>query len=161
MADQAEAISRNSLYDVDFFEWTQEQARLLREGRWQDLDLGNLVDEVESVGSSSKDAIESPLVVLIAHLLKWMVQPTWRSAGWIATIFEQRYRIAQIARKSPSLRSYPADVFHDQYRAARLLAAKETGIAYAIFPDACPFTIGQVLDDDFLPREPGNIGSAP
>lgn len=161
MADRAEAPARNSLYDTDFFEWTREQARLLREGRWQDLDLGNLVEEVESVGGSTKDAIESRLVILVAHLLKWMCQPTWRLAGWTGTIVEQRYRIAQITRKSPSLQAYPAEVFDDQYRAARLLASKETGIAYALFPDTCPFTIEEVLDDDFLPREPGGIGGAP
>jgi len=40
----------NELYEADFYAWTQEQARLLRERRWDDLDLANLVDEVESVG---------------------------------------------------------------------------------------------------------------
>jgi Domain of unknown function DUF29 len=42
----------NELYETDFYAWTQEQARLLRERRWDDLDLVNLVDEVESVGRS-------------------------------------------------------------------------------------------------------------
>ena len=61
----------NSLYERDFYEWSQEQARLLREKRWDDLDLENLVEEVESVGRSQKQQVYSRLKVLIAHLLNW------------------------------------------------------------------------------------------
>jgi Domain of unknown function DUF29 len=51
----------NELYEADFYARTQEQARLLRERRWDVLDLANLVDEVESVGRSDKRQIESRL----------------------------------------------------------------------------------------------------
>jgi hypothetical protein len=37
--------SENDLYDIDFYAWTQEQARLLRERRFADLDLEHLIDE--------------------------------------------------------------------------------------------------------------------
>ena len=52
MSDTATKPPPNDLYEADFYAWTQEQARLLRERRWDDLDLENLVDEVESVGRS-------------------------------------------------------------------------------------------------------------
>ena len=52
---------RNDLYETDFYVWTQEQARLLRERRFNDLDLDNLVDEVQSVGSSEKREIRTAL----------------------------------------------------------------------------------------------------
>jgi hypothetical protein len=64
----------NDLYEIDFYAWTQEQARLLRERRFDDLDLDNLVDEVESVGRSDKRQIESRLEIPLAHLLKWKAQ---------------------------------------------------------------------------------------
>ena len=145
----------NDLYETDFYAWTQEQARLLRERRWDDLDLENLIEEVESVGRSDKNEIRSRLVVLVAHLLKWRYQPGIRSAGWRGTINEQRYRIAQIVGDSPSLRSYPRSVLIEQYLAARLRASSETGIDFTIFPEQCPFTAEQVLSDDFLPKEAG------
>ena len=144
----------DALYETDFFRWTQEQARLLRERRWDDLDLENLIDEVESVGRSNKAEIESRLVVLVAHLLKWKYQPGLRSSGWRGTISEQRFRIALVLRDSPSLRGYPGRVFLDQYLAARLRASKETGIDFTLFPETCPFSVEQALDDDFLPKEP-------
>src|SRR3978361_112069 len=90
MADQAEAQRTNTLYETDFYEWTQEQARLLRERRFDDLDLESLVDEVEGVGRSDKHQIESRVAILLAHLLKWKFQPGGRSSGWAGTIVEQR-----------------------------------------------------------------------
>jgi hypothetical protein len=145
--------TRNDLYEADFYEWTQQQARLLRERRWDDLDLENLIDEVESVGRSEKKEIYSRLKVLLAHLLKWKYQPGARSAGWSGTIREQRERLSMVFEGSPSLGGQP-EVFAKAYLSARLLAAKETGIDFTLFPETCPFTVEQALDDDFLPKEP-------
>ena len=41
-----------TLYDTDFYTWTQEQAALLREGASTALDLGNLAEEIESLGKA-------------------------------------------------------------------------------------------------------------
>ena len=59
MSNTETRARRNELYETDFYAWTQEQARLLRERRFDDLDLDNLVDEVESVGSSEKREFEA------------------------------------------------------------------------------------------------------
>ena len=64
MADTDAKTRPNSIYESDFFTWTQEQAQLLRERRFEDLDLDNLVDEVASVGSSEKREIRNRLSVL-------------------------------------------------------------------------------------------------
>jgi hypothetical protein len=153
MADTT-APPRNDLYETDFYEWTQEQARLLRERRWDDLDLENLIDEVESVGRSDKHQIQKRLKVVLAHLLKWKYQPGARSSAWRGTLREQRARLAQLVEDSPSLRSHPASVFDLAYLSARLLASKETGIDFTLFPEKPPFTPEQALDDEFLPKEP-------
>lgn len=154
MAEQAEVPVRNSLYDTDFVEWTQQQAVLLGEHRWRDLDLENLIDEVRSLGGSNKREIENRLVVLIAHLLKWKFQPGRRSPGWAGTIRGQRRQIRSVIQHSPSLRRYPAEVFGDQYGGARLQAAEDTGIDLTLFPAECPFTVDQALRDGYLPKEP-------
>jgi hypothetical protein len=145
--------ARNSLYETDFFAWTQEQARLLRERRWSDLDLDNLVDEVESVGKSDKRQMESRLEILMAHLLKWKYQPGGRSTSWTGTIFEQRGRLGSLLEDSPSLHEFFRQAVGRSYTAARLLAAKETGIAFGLFPEECPFAPDQVLDHAFFPED--------
>jgi hypothetical protein len=144
----------NSLYDEDFLEWTQQQANLLRERRFADLDLENLIDEVASVGRSQRREVYSRLEVILAHLLKWKFQPGARSSGWRGTLREQRARLAMVLDESPSLKGYPDEIFRDAYLSGRLLAAKETGIDFTLFPEQSPFTPAQALDDDFLPREP-------
>jgi hypothetical protein len=143
----------NDLYEADFYAWTQQQARLLRERRWDDLDLPNLVDEVESVGGSEKREIRSRLMVLLGHLLKWKYQPGRRGPSWIETIFEQRGQVADIVEASPSLRDYFQKQVAARYSSGRLLASKETGIAFGSFPEECPFSPEQVLDLEFFPED--------
>ena len=150
----ADAPPRIDLYEHDFYAWTQEQAQLLRERRWDKLDLENLAEEVRSVGGSEKREIRNRLVKLIAHLLKWKYQPGARSPNWGGTIREQRRGIRAVLRDSPSLRRYPNEVFEEQYLGARLEASAETGIDFTLFPEEPPFTVEQALDDDFLPKEP-------
>lgn len=153
MSDTATKPPPNELYETDFYAWTQEQARLLRQRRWADLDLDNLIDEVESVGGSEKREIGSRLTVLLAHLLKWKYQPGHRGGSWIGTIFEQRGQLGAIIRTSPRLRAYYEAQVHERFLSGRLEAAKETGIAFGLFPEECPWTSDQVLDLEFWPED--------
>ena len=141
-------------YEGDFYLWTQAQAELLRARRFDELDLESLIDEVASVGGSEKREIESRLTVLLGHLLKWKYQPGARTNSWSATLFEQRTRIALILRASPSLKRHPAGAFEASYLSGRLLASRDTGIDFTLFPQKPPFTVAQTLDLDYLPKEP-------
>ena len=58
-------------------------------------------------------------------------------------------------RDSPSLKKYPGKQLDLNYLSGALLAAKETGIDFSLFPEKCPFTIAQVLDEEFWPKEVG------
>ncbi len=146
---------KNELYDADFYEWTREQARLLRERRWTDLDLDNLVDEVAGVGGSEKREIRNRMEVLLAHLLKWQFQPGRRGPSWQKTIREQRRQLAAIVEDSPSLAGYVEKQAVERYLGATLGAADDTGMAVGLFPEQCPFTPEQVLDPDFFPEDRG------
>ncbi len=139
-------------YDTDFYAWTQDQAKRLREGDFRRLDIDNLVDEIETLGRSVKREIESRLNVLIVHLLKWRFQAERRSRSWKATIAEQRKRLARELNDNPSLRSYPATLLAEEYHSARLNASGETDLPEDTFPTSCPFTVEQILDPDFFPE---------
>ena len=146
-------MPRNSVaYDEDFFAWTQEQARLLRDGDLADIDVENLAEEIESMGKSDRREIRNRLVVLLAHLLKWEFQPSGRSNSWSGTIREQRRRIALVIEDSPSLRAVVAGTLYDAYGKARLDAAEETELALSTFPNECPYPPEQILSEDFLPE---------
>jgi hypothetical protein len=156
MSDTGTKARPNELYESDFYAWTQEQARLLRERRFDDLDLDNLVDEVQSVGSSEKREIRNRLKVLLTHLLKWKFQPGRRGDSWSNTIWEQRQNIADIITSSPSLRPYFEHALRAAYLGATVSASQQTGLAIVIFPDECPFSPAETLDMEFFPEDPAN-----
>ena len=62
---------KTNLYDKDYYLWLEETIQLLQEGRLTDLDIFNLIEEIKDMGRSEKNALESNLIVLLMHLLKW------------------------------------------------------------------------------------------
>jgi hypothetical protein len=143
-----------TLYNEDFYTWTQHQATLLREGKWHETDIANIVEELESLGISQRHALESHLEGLLMHLLKWRYQPQKRQGGrsWFRTITEHRRRIARLLRDSPSLRPLVPAILTAGYLSARKVASHETRLPLDSFPATCPWTVQQVLDDDFWPE---------
>lgn len=135
----------------DFALWSAEQAELLRRGRLDRVDVENLAEEIESVGNSERYEIDSRMEVLLQHLLKWQFQPEKRKRGWKASIAEQRIRIARVIKRSPSLRDYPAENLDGSFVIARNAAITETDLPETALPEACPYTIAQILDPAFLP----------
>lgn len=141
-------------YDEDFARWSSEQAMLIRAGRFDEVDLENVAEEIESLARSDRKEIRTRQEVLLRHLLKCEFQPNKRKEGWRTTIVEQREQIKLLLEESPSLKSFPASQIDWCYRLARLKAAGETGLPEDSFPRECPYTAAQVLDEDFLPGLP-------
>jgi Domain of unknown function DUF29 len=145
-----------SHYDIDFYAWTQAQAAALRDKNVSALDLANLAEEIEALGRSDRRAITHQLQRLLLHLLKWVHQPQERERrgrSWRGSVVQARQEIATLLDESPSLRSYPAEVFTAAYRRARQQAEAQTGLPLATFPDVCPWDLDQVLDEDWWPAE--------
>jgi hypothetical protein len=140
-----------SLYETDFAEWIDATVQQLKERRFAELDLDNLIEEIESLGKRDKRELQSRLIVLLSHLLKDKYQPEKRSNSWFTTIAEQRRQMLLILQDSPSLRNYCADIFEKCYATARKDAARETQLAIGSFPEVCPFTLENILDEDWFP----------
>jgi Domain of unknown function DUF29 len=139
------------LYERDFCLWVEEQARLLKEGRLEQLDVVNLIDEIESLAISRKHAVTSNLVVILNHLLKHQYQPRRRSRSWLASIAEHRRRLRKEFQHAPSLRGYAREQFEECYRDGRRQALIETGLPENALPSTPTYTLEQTLDPDFLP----------
>jgi hypothetical protein len=147
------APSNATAYEEDFVAWLEDQARHARRGEIEALDLENIAEELEGMARSDRREIRNRLTVLLTHLLKYIMQPRRRLSSWLGTISHQRIRISSILEDSPSLRSYPAEVSDNCYAAARRQAATETRLSEGRFPAACPFTIDDALDLDWLPTD--------
>ncbi|WP_008308348.1 DUF29 domain-containing protein [Leptolyngbya sp. PCC 6406] len=109
-------MQTTTLYDQDFYAWTQQQTKLLRSGRFGELDIENLVEEIESLGKQQRQELRNRLGVLLGHLLKWYYQPEARSKSWVYTIREQRERIQDHLAENPSLKPYLSEAIGKSYR---------------------------------------------
>lgn len=136
-------------YESDLYDWTREQADALRRRAANELDWDNLAEEIESLGTSNLDQIESRLENLLLHLLKWKYRPEGQCGSWRGSIFEARHRLARLIKKNPSLRACPGEYLPEAYPMARRRALAETGLLR--LPEDCPWTIEDVLSSDFLP----------
>ena len=87
--------------------------------------------------------------LLIRPLLKWMAPPDWQCRCWRGSILEARHRLEMLLEESPSLRRLPSEYLSEAYVWARRKALAETGLYH--LPEACPWAIEQILDNDFLP----------
>ncbi len=75
-----------------------------------ELAAGNL-DEVEeglnelagAIGRAERNAVDSQLVHLMKHILKWKSQPECRSVSWAVSIVNARYEISEVQEFEPSI----------------------------------------------------------
>ncbi|MBD2384206.1 DUF29 domain-containing protein [Cylindrospermum sp. FACHB-282] len=141
----------SSLYRQDYELWLESTINQLRQHDFDNLDIDLLIEEIEEMGGSLKDALENNLIVILAHLLKWKYQPGHRSGSWRGSIKEHRRRINKSIQKHPSLSRYYETIFEECYPPALDWAVEETGLSQDIFPPQCPFTRQQVIDSQFLP----------
>ena len=141
---QPTVITNDNLYDQDFYLWIETISKQLKAGKFAEIDLANLIEEIESMGKSEKRELKSRLIVLLMHLLKWQYQPEKRSESWRSTITEQRICIELLLEDSPSLQPLFIEIFADCYEKARLKASEETGIKLNFFPKESPFTLEDV-----------------
>src|SRR5205807_1412060 len=89
--------------------------------------------------------VESRLVVLLMHILKWEHQPDHRSRSWSGTIIEQRQELVRHAGRGV-LRKHAESALAGAYEDAIERAAEETGLPPETFPAACPYTVDQLLN---------------
>ena len=139
------------LHERDFYTWTHRQADLLREGRFNELDITHLIEELESMGARERRELGNRLAVLLAHLLKWQCQPERRGNSWKRTLKIQRIEINDLLADNPGLKSELNEIFAKAYQKARVLAADETSLDEAAFPGEAPFALQATLDLEFLP----------
>lgn len=138
-----------TLYEQDFYSWIQHHVALLKDSRFDEIDVDNLIEELEGMAKKDERELISRLIILIAHLLKWQYQPDVQGNSWSSSIIEQRAQILFLLEDVPSLRNKMPNAVHRAYPKALEIAVKETGLP--VFPKQCPYSEQQLLDEDFYP----------
>lgn len=143
---------KTTLYDRDFYQWIQETTEKLKTKDFDHVDLENLIEEIESLGTSERSEILNRLATLLEHLLKRMfVDMPQEFNGWERTIREQRRQIKRTLKTSPSLKIYFAEIFDYAYQDALDEVLSEKGYKSVKFPDIWQFgrDIDTMLNVDF------------
>jgi hypothetical protein len=139
-------------YDQDFYQWLMKNAKLLRQGNFSEADTEHIAEELEAMGKKEQRELVSRLTVLLAHLLKWTFQPARRTRSWKNTITAQRIEIMDLLEDSPSLQHELEKKTAKAYMRSRLMAENETGIDKNRFPAECPFSVEEIIGQDFYPE---------
>ena len=143
LSSKCKCIDIAADYDIDLAKWISDQVHNLRSEKWDRLDVGDLVEELDALARRDRRSFRSHLENLFAHLLKWDFQPSKRSRSWSASIRSSCDRIGDLLQDSPSLRQMldpeGKDVATAYARALRR-AADETEMSPSKFPAQCPWS---------------------
>lgn len=133
-------------YADDYAGWLEDTACAIEEGRFGEIELAELADEVRDLGIGHRKELVSALRIPLLYLLKTKYQPEKESRSWQTSIRVQRKHIGKFLLRSPSLRRELPELLEDAYDDARIDAANETGIVIDVFPEFCEWTVDEVLE---------------
>ncbi len=144
------APSKENVGVDDYYRWALEQAALIRAGRFSEVDIVNVAEEIEDVGKSELRAFRSNLESILVHMLKWNYQAERRTCSWELSIFEHRNRVHETLLDSASMGAEWDNVLTRAYRLARCRAARETNLPLRNFPQNCPYDRSEIMEADYI-----------
>jgi hypothetical protein len=140
--------------EEDFHGWLLDQAAALRARDYEALDWDHLAEELEIMAARERREMKDRLITLQEHLLKLKCEPTevHRHNSWRNTIEETRERISDILEDSPGIfQGKREEMLVETYKRARKAAARSSGLPLSTFPEECPWTYDQIVDEEFFP----------
>lgn len=140
-------------YESDVIAWANEQACLLRAGRFAELDIEHIADEIEDVGKAERREFEKRMAGLLCQLLKWQHQPERHQSNLQGLIKLQRKIVARCLAETPSLKNdlQDAEWWRGVWGDALVKAFDETEIDLSLLPETCPWSEKQVFSAEFFP----------
>ncbi|MBE9249509.1 DUF29 domain-containing protein [Dolichospermum sp. LEGE 00240] len=136
------------LYELDDSQWLEETIKLLKNHKFQELDLENLIWELEDLGKRDKNAVASLLEQIIRHLLLlqyWTSESENNTVHWQGEIYTFRTQLNR--RITTNLRNYLESELDSIYKDALGFVKIKTQNSVN-FPSGCPYSLNQLLDID-------------
>ncbi len=145
-----EKVDLKELYEIDDYLWLQETIKLLKEKKFNELDLENLIEELDDLGREKRHRVESFLEQIIRHLLLleyWQSEYEFNSAHWEAevTAFRTQLRKYLTTNLYNHLSTELITIYQDALKYVKRKSRLNT------FPHQCPYTLDQLLDENWFP----------
>lgn len=138
------------LYEIDDSEWLEETMRLLINREFDHLDLDNLIEELAELGREKKNAVVSLLEQVIRHFLMyeyWTAELERNANHWEAEIYNFKVQLNRLL--TSNLKIYLAENLDNIYQSSRKYVEKKTSLTN--LPDNNPYSLEQLLDEEYLP----------
>jgi hypothetical protein len=150
------ADPKSSLYDDDFYAWTQEQAELLRRGGVgaNRLDVELIAEEIEDLGKSELHACQSLCEHIIEHLLELEYSGLAEPARhWRQEIVEWRLQLERKLTRSIVAKLNLDERYRNALRLLRSFDEDAPGLMAQIAAE-CPYSLDQIVGsggEDWFP----------
>ena len=142
--------SLSSIYEEDYQQWLDKTVLLLKNRQVDSLDYEHLIEELEALGREQKNAVESLVIQVIQHLLfyqYWSSQREDNQRHWRGELIGFRTQLE--LRLTTNLRNHLSNRLDYLYGKARKMAEVKTDLK---LPSASPYTLADILDEDWLPE---------
>ena len=149
-------VSPDSLYENDFYAWTQQQAELLRRlpAAGNEFDPEHIAEEIEDLGRSDLRTAQSLCEHIIEHFLKLQFSGLEEPADhWCDEIVEWRLQLEKVLTRSIEAKLDLPSRYRAALRLVRRLERDAPGLTSRI-PAECPYTLEQICssgDEDWFP----------
>jgi len=145
----------HELYNKDFYKWALQNAHFLRQGNLENtakIDKLNIAVRLEQIAMNEKRLLVTRLSDLLVSLLRWRVQTGLQSGSFKLHVEIQRDEVDDVLQDNPSLMDLMDGILRHSYRRAYLAAIAITGFGEQNFPEECPYSFEQIMDNDFFPE---------
>ena len=141
------------MYEQDYYLWLEETIKQLKTRQLANLDYDNLIEELEDLGNERKNAVKSLLEQVMRHLLLleyWSEESERNFYHWQGEILGFRHQLED--KLTTNLRNYLAEEMTTIYK--RALKQVKIKTKYKVdFPEECPYSLEQLLDENYSPTD--------
>lgn len=145
------SVNLEELYEIDDYLWLQETVRLLKEKKFSELDLTNLIEELDDLGNEKRNKVESLLEQIIRHCLLleyWKSEYETNSQHWESEIVAFRTQLRK--NLTTNLYNYLESQLTIIYKDAVRFTERKSRLTN--FPTECPYNLAQLLNEDWFPQ---------
>ena len=142
-------------YDQDYAAWLDAQIGFLRERKFSQLDLDNLLDEVASLRRWNWELFRDAVKMVIRQMLTWDVREDERCRDWAQRIELDRSAMLQELKGSTSFADRREDAIAEAYELARFEMSQGDKLPFRLFPEQCPYSWQDIATREHpLTRDP-------
>ena len=140
------------LYELDYLAWYEKTLAQLKNNHSNELDLESLSEVLENLVRDTKRSGESYLRQIIIRLLliEYWESEKINRCHWAAEIVNFRSELE--TDMTTNLKKHLDLVKENIYQKALKYVIKKTELNKTLFPIQCPYSLEQLLDDDWFPQ---------